>query len=167
MSTLHTFFGDVYPGVKHAHIGLVFTSATLFALRWLATLAGARWPMAAHWRHATMLIDTLLLLAGATLWIGLGLNPLAQHWLGVKLLLLVAYVVLGTFALRRSRSWLGKAICGLSALAVLVTMFSIARRHDPAGWLRGVIGHATVVGSQVVASTPSVAGPLNRLRAAG
>ncbi|RZS57195.1 SirB2 family protein [Sphaerotilus mobilis] len=167
MASLDSLFGVVYPGLRQAHIGLVYASVGVFSVRWLATLAGARWPMANHWRHTSMVIDTLLLTAGATLWVGLGLNPLVQHWLGVKLLLLVAYIVLGTFALRRARSWLGKAICGLAALAVLVTMFSIARRHDPAGWLRGVIGHAPDTFSAPIASTPVGARPLNRLRAAG
>lgn len=138
---LQDLFGAAYPGIRHAHIGLVITSGGLFGLRWLATLAGARWPMAAHWRHTSMVVDTLLLVAGATLWIGLGLNPLVQHWLGVKLALLIVYIVLGTFALRRARGWLTRAVCGLAALAVLVTMFGIARQHDPAGWLRDVVAH--------------------------
>lgn len=141
-SALHELFGAAYPGLRHVHIGLVLTSGALFTLRWLATLAGARWPMAAHWRHTSMVVDTLLLVAGAALWAGLGLNPLVQHWLGAKLALLVVYIVLGTFALKRARGWLARALCGTAALAVLVTMFTIARHHDPAGWVRDVIGHA-------------------------
>ncbi|MGY0194647.1 SirB2 family protein [Leptothrix sp. BB-4] len=141
MAMLQALFGAAYPGIRHAHIGLVITSGGLFTLRWLATLAGARWPMAAHWRHTSMVVDTLLLVAGATLWVGLGLNPLVQHWLAAKLALLVVYIVLGTFALKRARGWLARALCGAAALAVLVTMFGIARHHDPAGWLRDVIGH--------------------------
>jgi uncharacterized membrane protein SirB2 len=138
---LQDVFGLAYPGIRHAHIGLVITSAGLFGLRWLATLAGARWPMSAPWRHTSLVVDTLLLVAGATLWIGLGLNPLVQHWLGVKLALLPVYIVLGTFALRRARGRLARAVCGAAALAVVVTMFGIARHHDPAGWLRDVVAH--------------------------
>jgi uncharacterized membrane protein SirB2 len=166
MATLHELFGAAYPGLKHAHIGLVMTSGSLFALRWLATLAGARWPMAATWRHTSMVIDSLLLLAGATLWIGLGLNPLVQHWLGVKLLLLVAYIVLGTFALKRARGWAARALCGVAALAVLVSMYGIARRHDPAGWLHGVIGHAAALTPPAQASTPFPRQPLMTVRSA-
>ncbi|MDP4300478.1 SirB2 family protein [Leptothrix discophora] len=167
MANLHDLFGVAYPGLRHAHIGLVMTSGSLFALRWLATLAGARWPMAATWRHTSMVIDSLLLLAGATLWTGLGLNPLAQHWLGAKLLLLVAYIVLGTVALKRGRGWMARALCGIAALALLVTMYTVARRHDPAGWLRDVIGHTAVATTLAQSSTLPGVRPLMKRRSAG
>jgi uncharacterized membrane protein SirB2 len=66
----------------------------------------------------------------------LGLNPARDTWLGAKLALLLAYIVLGTFALRRARTWRGKAGCYVAALACAALMVSIALAHHPAGLFR-------------------------------
>jgi uncharacterized membrane protein SirB2 len=120
------FLAPLYPLLRHAHMGLVGLSVGLFALRW---------PMQRSVRVLSMTIDTGLLVAGATLWWLLQINPLVQTWLGFKLLLLVAYVVLGTFALKRARSWLGKLVCGALALAVVAHMVAMALTRQPKGWL--------------------------------
>lgn len=126
---------EFYLPLKAAHISLAATSGTLFAARGAAVLAGQAWPMARPWRLASMAVDTLLLAAGATLWALLALNPLQQPWLGAKLLLLVAYIGLGTLALKRARSRGARAACYVAALAVLLFVVGVARRHHPLGVL--------------------------------
>lgn len=123
-----------YPQIKQAHIGLVTLSGTLFVLRGAAVLAGQAWPMARTLRVASMLIDTALLTAGATLWAVLSLNPVRDGWLGLKLLLVVAYIVVGTFALKRAPTRAAKATCYAAALALLALVVGIALAHHPAGW---------------------------------
>ena len=59
----------------------------------------------------------------------------ANGWLTAKLVLLVVYVVLGVFALRRGRSPTIRAVCYVAALLVFATIFGIARYHHPLGWL--------------------------------
>jgi uncharacterized membrane protein SirB2 len=61
----------------------------------------------------------------------------ANHWLTVKLVLLVTYVVLGSFALKRGNSARVRGICFAAAVAVYAFMFGIARTHQPLGWLAG------------------------------
>ncbi len=124
----------LYPYIKHAHIGLALASGALFALRGLAVLAGARWPMRPPLRHTSMGIDTLLLVAALLLLFILQLNPFAVAWLQVKLMLLVAYVVLGTFALRRARGTGARALFYVAAVACFLMMYSVARAHHPLGW---------------------------------
>jgi uncharacterized membrane protein SirB2 len=51
-------------------------------------------------------------------------------------MLLVAYIVLGTMALRRARTLTGKVLAFAAALTCFVMMFTIARTHDPLGFLR-------------------------------
>lgn len=123
-----------YLPVKQAHIGLVTLSGTIFVLRGGAVLAGQSWPMARALRVASMLIDTALLTAGATLWAILSLDPLRDGWLGVKLLAVVAYIVVGTFALKRAPTWRAKAVCYGVSLALLAAVVGIALRHHPLGW---------------------------------
>jgi uncharacterized membrane protein SirB2 len=127
------------PQIRHAHLALVALSGGLFALRGAAVIAGARWPLRTAWRVASVVIDTLLSTAGATLWALLALNPLRDHWLAAKLLLLVVYVVLGTWALRRARSAAGRALAYAAALFVFATMVGIGWRRDPWGWWHGLL----------------------------
>ena len=59
----------------------------------------------------------------------------ANGWLTAKLVLLVGYVGLGTFALKRGRTPRVRTACYLLALATYASMFTIARTHHPLGWL--------------------------------
>ena len=121
---------EFYPQIKSAHIALVFVSGSLFALRGAAVLAGQSWPMAKALRIASVVIDTLLLAAGVTLWALLSLQPLRDAWLGSKLLLLVLYVVLGSLALKRARAW-----AYVAAMACFLAMAAVARSHSALGGL--------------------------------
>jgi uncharacterized membrane protein SirB2 len=123
-----------YPAARQAHLGLVSASVFVFVLRGLGTLQGGAWPMRPFIKRASMVIDTALLAAGATLWTLLQLNPLHNTWLGVKLMLLVVYVVLGSFALKRGANLRKKALFFMAALACVAFMASIAIRHNPLGW---------------------------------
>ena len=126
--------GEFYPLIKHAHVGLAITSGSLFAVRGLAVLVGGRWAMRSPVRHASMGIDTLLLVAALLLLLVLQLNPFAVAWLRVKLMLLVGYIVLGTFALKRARGMGSRALFFIAALACFLMMYSVARTHNPLGW---------------------------------
>lgn len=125
-----------YPFIKQWHIALVALSGALFAARGVGTVVGAHWPMRWAPRIASVAIDTLLLTAGGTLWVLLQLNPLRERWLGAKLLLLVAYVVLGTWTLKRAHTPVTRALFLFAALAVFATMIGIALAHDAAGFWR-------------------------------
>jgi uncharacterized membrane protein SirB2 len=122
---------EIYPSLRQVHIGLALTSGTFFLVRGLASQAGARWPVAAVARRASMVIDTALLVAAlGLLWV-LHLNPFATAWLQSKLVLLVSYVVLGTFALKRARTRSARLLCFVAALACFAAMLAVARTHHP------------------------------------
>lgn len=123
----------VYPWLLPLHITLVTLSVSLFAARGLGVLAGQAWPMRGWARGLAPVIDSLLLLAGGTLWWLLQLNPWHDHWLGAKLVLLVIYIALGTLALKRAPTRAAKALCFVAALAVVGHMVGIALAHHPLG----------------------------------
>jgi uncharacterized membrane protein SirB2 len=125
-----------YPLLKSLHVALVTLSGALFALRGAGVLACARWPMDKGVRTASVVIDTLLLLSGVTLWTMLHLDPLRDAWLGVKLLLLLLYIVLGSLALKRARTPVLRAVFLLAAIVVFATMVGVALTHDPLGFWR-------------------------------
>ena len=129
---------EFYPQIRAVHIGAVIASGALFALRGAGVLSGARWPMAAPLRFLSYSIDSVLLTAALMLVAVLPAAVFANHWLTVKLTLLVLYVVLGSLALKRGRSARVRALCFAAALGVFAGMVGIARTHQPLGWLAGV-----------------------------
>ena len=124
-----------YPLVKTIHLLSIVFSLSLFAARWLGVLTHAGWAMQRHTRLASVAIDTVLLSAGVALWVLGGWHPWHSPWLGAKLLVLVVYVLLGTWALKRAHSRQGHLVFGLLALGVAAHMVGMALHHHPAGWL--------------------------------
>ena len=122
-----------YFALKHAHMGIVYLSGGLFALRGLALVAGARWAMATPLRITAVAIDTALVTAAVLVLASLQFQPLTAAWLWVKLALLPVYVALGTFVLKRARTRGQRAVGWLVALAVFGFMISVARAHHPLG----------------------------------
>lgn len=126
---------EFYPQIKHAHIGLALLSGALFALRGLLLFLGASWPNAAPLRYLSYAIDTALLTAAMMLLTILPGSLYANGWLAVKVVLIVCYVVLGVFALRRGRTRGVRAGCYVAALLVFVQIYFVARSHHPLGAL--------------------------------
>ncbi len=127
---------DFYPLIKASHVGLVMLSGGLFAGRGVGVLLGATMPMSPAVRRCSQVIDTALLVAALLLLMTLQLNPFSTPWLLAKLVLLVAYIGFGTLALRRAPTQGGKGLAFAAALLCFVVMFTIARTHDPLGFLR-------------------------------
>ena len=128
---------EFYPQIKAVHIVAVLLSGGLFALRGLLVLAGSGWGMVAPVRLLSYAIDTVLLTAALMLVTILPHAMFANGWLTAKLVLLVAYVLLGSFALKRGRTPRARAACYGGALAVYAFMIGIAWFHHPLGALYG------------------------------
>ena len=126
---------EFYPEIRWMHIAAVLTSGGLFAMRGIAMLAGVRWYMAGPLRYLSYTIDTVLLTAAMMLSSILRMYPFVHSWLTVKVVLLVVYVVLGTFALKRGRTARVRLWSWLAALLVYGMMIAVARSHDPYGML--------------------------------
>lgn len=125
---------ELYPLVRHAHVGLVAVNGVLFALRGIGVLAGAGWSMRRPVRLLSQAIDTALLGAALLLLHLLQLNPFVIPWLATKLALLAVYIVLGSFALKRASSGRARALCFAAALSVFVFMIGVALAHHPLGF---------------------------------
>lgn len=124
---------EFYPQIKLVHVVCVLLSGALFLLRGLGVLAGARWPMRLPVRLASYTIDTVLLTAALMLMTIVHQYPFVHHWLTVKVVLLVVYVVLGSFALKRAKTRRARLGFYLAALLVFAFILSVARAHDPLG----------------------------------
>ncbi len=77
-------------------------------------------------------VDTVLLISGIGLTLIIGQYPITHHWLTIKMLLLVAYIVCGMKAMKSTqpmaqRSYFAAALC---CVLLLVT---VAKTHHPLG----------------------------------
>ena len=124
-----------YLQILHLHVGSVVLSGGLFATR--ALLRVANNPLANHrgLRVLSYVIDTSLLIAAIFLALIIHQYPFVNGWLTTKVLLLVLYIGLGTIALKRARTRVGRTLAMSAALLVFLFIIGVAVRHHPAGWL--------------------------------
>ena len=107
-----------YTALLHAHRTLVGVSVVLFIARAIGVAGQRAWPMTPVIRWSSVLIDTTLMAAGIALWVLMQHHPVHEPWLALKLFLLLVYIALGTYGLKRGRT---RAIrMGFSVLALLV-----------------------------------------------
>lgn len=120
--------------IKHFHIACVVLSALGFALRgvWMVLDSSAlnqRWV-----RIVPHVVDTALLGSALALTVLLGQYPFVDRWLTAKILGLLAYIGLGTLALRRGRSRRVRVAAWLGAMAVFGYIVSVALTRTPGGF---------------------------------
>ena len=125
-----------YAEIKVVHVAAVLLSGALFLARGVLVQAGSqRVAMSAALRYSSYVIDTVLLTAALMLVTVLPRAMFANHWLTLKLVVLVAYVVLGSIALKRGRTPRARTVAFVAAVFAYVAMIGIARGHHPLGWL--------------------------------
>jgi len=125
-----------YLEIRHVHIAAVIFSGALFFLRALASnVFGASWTMSAPIRYLSYTADTVLLTAALMLMTIVQQFPFVHAWLTAKILLLVGYIVLGSYALKRGKSRGARLAYSAAALAVFLFIVSVARMRDPIGVL--------------------------------
>jgi uncharacterized membrane protein SirB2 len=130
---------EFYAQIKLVHVAAALTSGGLFLLRGLAVQGGSGWPMTTPLRYLSYGIDIVLLSAALTLVAILPSAVFANGWLWAKLGLLVFYIVLGSFALKRAQTPRVRFACYVAALLAFGAMYSIARTHDPLGALSDLL----------------------------
>lgn len=127
-----------YLDIRHVHIAAVTLSGLLFLTRVTAgNLFNAGWTMAAPVRYLSYTIDSVLLTAALMLMTIVHQFPFVNGWLTAKVLLLVAYIVLGSCALKRARTRRTRLLCSAAAVTVFVLILGVARAHNPLGWFAG------------------------------
>jgi uncharacterized membrane protein SirB2 len=122
-----------YNEIKWVHISCVLLSGSLFASRGLAMLGSSRYANNRVLARLSYVIDTALLVAAVLLALIIHQYPFVQAWLTVKVVLLVIYILLGVFALRRGKTRWRRTGYFVAALAVYAFIISVAVMHNPRG----------------------------------
>ncbi|TMH34844.1 MAG: regulator SirB [Betaproteobacteria bacterium] len=122
-----------YPTLKMVHVGSAVLSLALFSVRgaWMM-VSPAR--LGQPWvKVVPHVVDTVLLGSAIALAIAIGNYPGTHAWLTAKVAGLVAYVVLGSIALKRGRTRAIRVAAFFAALAVFAYIVSVAVTKSPAG----------------------------------
>lgn len=124
----------MYLAIKHIHLTTVALSITFFLIRAAWVFLKPKM-MEKRWVKITPhIIDTTLLISAITLAILLKQYPFVDPWLTAKLLALFAYIVLGTFALKRGKTPLIKASALVGALITFAYIVAVAITHTATPW---------------------------------
>ncbi len=121
-----------YSLLYHIHIGCALLSISGFLLRgWWRFTKPSRLnrPLVKVLPH---IIDTVLLASAVMLALQLHQYPLTHAWLTAKVLALLAYIALGTIALKRGRTDFSRACAFIGSLLLLVYMVGTATSKN---WL--------------------------------
>lgn len=128
----------MYFFVKQLHVACVIVSLAGFAARGVLMLAGSSLLRARFVRVAPHVVDTLLLASAAWLAWFLGQVPFVNApWLTAKVLGLLAYIVLGSVALKRGRTLRLRAAAFVAALLAAAYVVGVALTRDPGFVLPG------------------------------
>lgn len=125
----------MYLALKHFHITCVVLSGAGFFLRGWWSVTGSPLLAARLTRWLPHLIDTCLLASAIGLAWMAGQYPFVHAWLTAKVLGLLAYIGLGSVALRPGRPRAVRLAAWLAALAVFSYIVSVALTKNPLGWL--------------------------------
>jgi len=81
------------------------------------------------------IVDTIFLLSGIAMLLKLSLNPLTQNWLLAKFAGLIAYILLGTVAIRRGSTMQIRMFAFVGALSAFAYIVGVALSKSAASWL--------------------------------
>lgn len=120
-----------YLFVKYVHVGCVLLSLAGFAARGALMLRGSPLLQARFVRVAPHVVDTLLL--ASALWLAWMMQqyPFVHGWLTAKVLGLLAYIILGSIALRRGHTRAVRLAALAGALLAAGYVVAVALTKNP------------------------------------
>ena len=124
---------EYYLLLRHAHIGCAILTIALFVLRGGLMLAESPWQRNVVLRYLPHFVDTVLLTTALMLTTAIHQYPFSTGWVTMKVVLLVAYIVFGSIALKRGRTKSIRVAALVAALATIGFLVTVARAHHPLG----------------------------------
>lgn len=124
---------EYYLLLRNVHIGCAGLTIALFVLRGALMLAESPRLNGPLLRYLPHVVDTVLLTTALMLTTVIRQYPFSTGWLTVKVVVLVAYVVLGSIALKRGRTRAVRVTAFVAALATIGFLVTVARAHHPLG----------------------------------
>lgn len=121
----------MYFALKHLHLTAVALSFTLFALRAFWMLRESPQLQKRWVKIVPHIIDTVLLVSALSLAWMLQQYPFVDGWLTAKVLALLAYIGLGTIALKRGKTRKVRIMALIGAVVSAGYIVAVALSHQP------------------------------------
>lgn len=125
----------MYLAIKHLHVTCVILSLCGFLLRGAWMIRGSALLQHRLARVLPHIVDTVLLLSALWLAVEIRQYPFVAPWVTAKVLGLLGYIVLGTIALKRGRSFGARVSALVAAVVVYLWIVSVALSKNAAGFL--------------------------------
>jgi uncharacterized membrane protein SirB2 len=116
-------------------MALALASISGFVLRWVWLNSNSSLLEKKLTRILPHIIDTVFLATGIWLTITIAQYPFANGWLTAKVFGLVAYILLGSMAMRKEQDPRFRSIAFIAALLVFTWIASVARMKEASGFL--------------------------------
>jgi uncharacterized membrane protein SirB2 len=117
--------------IKHLHVTAAVLSILLFVVRAYWSVQGSAVLQNRLVKTLPHVIDTVLLLAGIALAAMIGPE---QPWILAKIIALIAYIGVGTIAIKRGKTPKTRAIAAFVAVAIFAYIVGVALAKSPMSW---------------------------------
>ncbi|WP_087461095.1 SirB2 family protein [Oleiphilus messinensis] len=116
--------------IKQVHIICVIATLILFSFRGILMMLNSRLLHTRLIRVLPHIVDTVLLVSAILLTLQIHQYPFVNDWLTAKLIALLAYIAVGTFALKRGKTKSLRILLFFIALAIFFYILAVARTHS-------------------------------------
>ncbi|RKZ55639.1 MAG: regulator SirB [Candidatus Parabeggiatoa sp. nov. 2] len=125
-----------YFTIKNIHIYCVILTFISFSIRGIWMILDSPWLQQRWVKIVPHVIDSMLLASGIALVIILHQYPGTHGWLTAKLVALLAYILIGTVALKRGKTKTIRVMAWIGATAVFfyLVMVALNRVANPLAW---------------------------------
>lgn len=125
-----------FESIKLIHVSTVVISLSLFVLRFAGVILNLqRIIQAKVLKFLPHIVDTILLVSAITLAVKLGLKPGENPWILAKIIALIAYIIAGSYAIKRGKTRQVKIVSGIIALVIFGYIISVAVTKSILGFL--------------------------------
>lgn len=122
---------NIYFPIKHLHVTAVVLSISFFILRAFWSYIGSDLLNKRLIKILPHIIDTILLTCGVILAAMIGPD---QPWILTKIVLLIAYIGVGTIAIKRGKTQKSRLTAALIAILIFAYIIGVAITKNSASW---------------------------------
>lgn len=123
-----------YSFVKHMHMGMAYLSISFFIFRSILSVRESALLQHKVVKILPHVIDTFLLLFAAHLMMTIQQYPFVDSWLTAKFLALIAYIVVGTIAIKRGKTAIIRLWASMLATMIFIYIIGVAKTHNILSW---------------------------------
>jgi uncharacterized membrane protein SirB2 len=121
--------------VKHLHMAMAYLSISLFVYRSILSVTESTLLQHKLVKVLPHIIDSLLLIFAVWLMLIIKQYPFVDAWLTAKFIALIAYILVGTIAIKRGKTALLRLWASIFSVIIFTYILGVAKTHHFSSWL--------------------------------